>query len=148
MLPPWVRLNLGTPSTLFKTSWLEALLFDVAYHFNQDVDIVYCHPQDREILVPHELSFENWKQWRNANIFFFFHCIVTGDEKCVLHITRKWKTQWLSQNEKPVSTPKSGLYPQKSLFCVWWNMKCGSVMSYWNMEQPSLQMFSASNLIG
>ena len=41
----------------------------------------------------------------------------------MLHPNRKQKIQCLSRNERPVPISKPDLHPQKSLVCVWWNMK-------------------------
>lgn len=54
----------------------------------------------------------------------FLHHIVKSGDKWVLHVIRKWKTQWLSKNNKSISIPKPSLHTPKSLFCFWWNIKC------------------------
>lgn len=90
-----------------------------------------CHVQlfmdilsQRRIWVLHLLALEDRTQpfaicstflIKNKNL----QCVLTGDEKWVLHQNRKWKTQWLSRNERPIPKPKPDLRPKMSFFCVW-----------------------------
>lgn len=49
--------------------------------------------------------------------------MITGDEKWVFYDNLKRKRQWLSPNESPRCTAKSGLHLKKALLCVWWSIR-------------------------
>ena len=49
--------------------------------------------------------------------------MFTGDEKWVLHVNRKRRSQWLDKSEAAKPTPKPDLHAKKVMLCVWWNFK-------------------------
>lgn len=52
----------------------------------------------------------------------FLHCIITCDEKWVIHHNRRRSAQWLDADEAPLHCPKPDLHPKKTMITVWWSM--------------------------
>ena len=52
----------------------------------------------------------------------FLERIVTGDEKWVLYVNVKRRTQWMDPKETPSPVARPDLHPRKAMLSVWWDM--------------------------
>lgn len=77
---------------------------------------------------------------KNAN-HSYLHCIVTVDEKWVLHVVKKWKILVIQKWETSANI-RTRTHACFAPGGIW------KVSSYWNVERHSLQTFIVSNFIG
>ena len=80
---------------------------------------------------PHKLMEININQRLNTCISLlakykkkdFLWKIVTGDEKWIYFDNPANKKQWLSPGQSPIPTHKPNIHRQKTMICVWWDLK-------------------------
>lgn len=118
--------------------------YDLAHRFGCDQKTIWNHLKSigkickLSVWVPHKLTNENRIQRTTTCAALlsriqtdpFFDRLITGDEKWVLYVNNKRDRQWLSPNQAPLPTVKSGRYPKKVLMSVWWDIR-GIV--YWEL---------------